>query len=102
MTGRRMWGLRGLAVLAVSSLATAGLLVTRAGAGSGSIPGVTDEAVTLGYITSETGVASSGLANADKSCIARVDAENAKGGVNGRQSPPRRTFAQHAWQDSNP
>jgi branched-chain amino acid transport system substrate-binding protein len=80
-----MWGLRGLAVLAVSSLATAGLLVTRAGAGSGSIPGVTDEAVTLGYITSETGVASSGLANADKSCRARVDAENAKGGVNGRK-----------------
>jgi branched-chain amino acid transport system substrate-binding protein len=74
-----------LAIAAGLSLATGGLLTVSAAAQSSSTPGVTDKAVTLGYITSETGVAASVLANADKSCKARVDAENAKGGVNGRK-----------------
>jgi branched-chain amino acid transport system substrate-binding protein len=74
-----------LAIAAGLSLATGGLLAAGAGAQSGETPGVTDKQVTLGYITSETGVAASVLANADKSCKARVDAENAKGGVNGRK-----------------
>jgi branched-chain amino acid transport system substrate-binding protein len=74
-----------LAVVAGLSLATAGLFTVSASAQSGNTPGVTDNEVTLGYITSETGVAASVLANADKSCKARVDAENAKGGVNGRK-----------------
>jgi branched-chain amino acid transport system substrate-binding protein len=74
-----------LAVVAGLSLATAGLFTVSASAQSGNTPGVTDKEVTLGYITSETGVAASVLANADKSCKARVDAENAKGGVNGRK-----------------
>lgn len=78
-------GLRILAVAAGLSLTTAGLLAAGAAAQSGETPGVTDKQVTLGYITSETGVAASVLANADKSCKARVDAENAKGGVNGRK-----------------
>src|SRR4029079_1974537 len=41
--------------------------------------------VTLGYISSQTGVAAATHKNAHKSCQARVDAENAKGGVHGRQ-----------------
>jgi branched-chain amino acid transport system substrate-binding protein len=67
------------------TVATAGLLSASAAAQSSDSTGVTDKQVTLGYITSETGVAASVLANADKSCKARVDAENAKGGVNGRK-----------------
>jgi branched-chain amino acid transport system substrate-binding protein len=67
------------------TVATAGLLSASAAAQYSDSTGVTDKQVTLGYITSETGVAASVLANADKSCKARVDAENAKGGVNGRK-----------------
>jgi branched-chain amino acid transport system substrate-binding protein len=48
-------------------------------------PGVTDKAVTIGYITSETGAASSIYSKSGKACQARVDAQNAKGGVNGRK-----------------
>ena len=39
----------------------------------------------LGYIFSETGVAGSTFENAGKACQARIDRENAKGGVNGRK-----------------
>jgi branched-chain amino acid transport system substrate-binding protein len=39
----------------------------------------------LGYISSQTGVAASTHRNAHTACKARVDAENAKGGVNGRK-----------------
>ena len=39
----------------------------------------------LGFISSETGAAASNFVGADKACKARVDAENAKGGVNGRK-----------------
>ena len=39
----------------------------------------------LGFISSETGAAASNFVGADKACEARVDAENAKGGVNGRK-----------------
>jgi len=47
--------------------------------------GVTAKDVTIGYITSQTGVAGSTFQNADKGCKARIDRENAKGGVNGRK-----------------
>src|SRR6185295_12687198 len=77
--------LRVVALAAGMTVATAGLLSASAAAQSSDSTGVTDKQVTLGYITSETGVAASVLANADKSCKARVDAENAKGGVNGRK-----------------
>src|SRR5947209_2077882 len=62
-----------------------GLAVGVAGAQSGSAPGVTDKAVTIGYISSQTGVAAATHKNAHKSCQARVDAQNAAGGVNGRK-----------------
>ena len=39
----------------------------------------------LGFIGSETGPASPNFAGTGKACQARVDAQNAKGGVNGRK-----------------
>src|SRR5436190_2976124 len=81
------WGRRAIALLAGVGLATAGLLstATAAGAQSGATPGLTAKDITLGYITSETGVAASASAGSTDGCKARVGAENAKGGVNGRK-----------------
>jgi ABC-type branched-subunit amino acid transport system substrate-binding protein len=69
-------------VLAVV-VATFGAL--QSSAQTASTPGVTDKAVTLGFINSQTGVAAPVVKNAHKACQARVGAENAKGGVNGRK-----------------
>ena len=82
---RKKYGLRAVAVVAALGMATVGVLSTGAGAQSGGDPGVTAKDVTLGYISSQTGVAAATHKNAHKSCQARVDAENAKGGVNGRK-----------------
>ena len=46
--------------------------------------GVTDNSVKLGFIWSGTGTGAVGFEDSAKACQARVDAENAKGGVNGR------------------
>jgi branched-chain amino acid transport system substrate-binding protein len=82
--GRR--GVRALAVTATLSVAAVGVFATGASAQSaGAAPGVTDKSVKIGFISSETGVAASNFVGADKACKARVDAENAKGGVNGRK-----------------
>jgi len=54
------------------------------GAGTND-PGVTDKTVKLGYIFSQTGVAGSTFKNSGKAFQARIDAQNAKGGVNGRK-----------------
>jgi branched-chain amino acid transport system substrate-binding protein len=79
------WGCRALAVAGALGLASGGLLATSATAQSGSAPGVTDKAITLGYLSSETGVAASASEGSAVGCKARVGAENAKGGVNGRK-----------------
>jgi branched-chain amino acid transport system substrate-binding protein len=81
----RKRGVRVVAVLAVVGMASVGVLTTGAGAQSSNDPGVSNKEVTLGYISSQTGVAAATHKNAHKSCMARVDAENAKGGVNGRK-----------------
>jgi len=81
--GRR--GLRAVAVVATLGVATVGGLATGASGQSESAPGVTNKAVKIGYISSESGVAAPNFVGADKACQARVDAENAKGGVNGRK-----------------
>ena len=39
----------------------------------------------IGFISSESGAAASNFVGADKACQARIDAENTKGGVNGRK-----------------
>src|SRR5690242_11721507 len=79
------WGHRVLAVGAVLGLTTGGALAVNAGAQASNAPGVTDKAVTLGYISSETGVAASASQGSQAGCKARIGAENAKGGVNGRK-----------------
>jgi branched-chain amino acid transport system substrate-binding protein len=67
-------------------VATIGLIASGAGAQSAtSTPGVTDKDITLGFISSQTGVASPIQKNSHNACQARVDAQNAKGGVNGRK-----------------
>ena len=76
---------RAVAAVAAVGLVSVGLVATGAGAQTGDTTGVTDKAVKLGYISSQTGVAAATHKNAHKSCQARVDAENAKGGVNGRK-----------------
>jgi branched-chain amino acid transport system substrate-binding protein len=77
--------LRAVAAVAAVGLISVGLVATGAGAQTGDSTGVTDDSVKLGYISSQTGVASSTHKNAHKSCQARVDAQNDKGGVNGRE-----------------
>ena len=46
--------------------------------------GVTDNLVKLGFIWAGTGVGASRVEDSASACQARVDAQNAKGGVNGR------------------
>jgi branched-chain amino acid transport system substrate-binding protein len=75
-------------VLAVSvamagALATSGL--SSAGAATTLEDGVTANSIKIGYIFSKTGVAGSTFLNADKGCRARIDRQNAQGGVNGRK-----------------
>jgi len=62
-----------------------GLTAGGAGAQAASTQGVTDTTVKLGFIGSESGVASPNFQGTGKACEARVDAQNAKGGVNGRK-----------------
>jgi len=82
---RSKGALRAIALAAIAGLAVTGLAATGAGAQTSSDPGVTDKDVTIGYISSQTGVAAATHKNAHKSCQARVGAQNAKGGVNGRK-----------------
>jgi branched-chain amino acid transport system substrate-binding protein len=62
-----------------------GLASGAAGAQSSSSEGVTSKSVKLGFIWSGTGVAAPNFQDSGKACEARVDAQNAKGGVNGRK-----------------
>jgi branched-chain amino acid transport system substrate-binding protein len=75
---------RAFSIVAVGVLGVA-LAGTAAGAQSGSVPGVSKDAVTLGFIWSGTGVAAPNFQDSGDACQARVDAQNAKGGVNGRK-----------------
>jgi branched-chain amino acid transport system substrate-binding protein len=65
-------------------MVTLGLTATSVVAGAAD-PGVTDTSVKFAYIYSETGQAGSVFKDGGKACQARVDAENAKGGVAGRK-----------------
>lgn len=62
-----------------SSSATSGAPLTA------SVPGISATTITLGYITSETGVASSTFADGPAAAQARIDLQNAQGGVDGRK-----------------
>jgi branched-chain amino acid transport system substrate-binding protein len=73
--------------LCAAAFATSGfaLVATNAGAQTTATPGVTKDAVKLGFIWSGTGVAAPNFQDSGDACQARVDAQNAKGGVNGRK-----------------
>jgi branched-chain amino acid transport system substrate-binding protein len=75
---------RALCAITVGALGI-GLTAGAAGAQASSAEGVTANSVKLGFIGSETGVASPNFQDTGKACQARVDAQNAKGGVNGRK-----------------
>ena len=67
-------------------MVAAGLVATSAaGAQTGDSPGVTAKDIKVGYIYSQSGVAGSTFAHAGDGFNARIKAENAKGGVNGRK-----------------
>ena len=84
MRYRHRGTVRALCAITVGALGI-GLTVGAAGAQSSSTEGVTAKSVKLGFIGSETGVASPNFEDTGKACQARVDAQNAKGGVNGRK-----------------
>jgi branched-chain amino acid transport system substrate-binding protein len=75
---------RALGALSVGILAI-GLAVGSAGAQTLNTQGVTNDSVKLGFIWSGTGAAAPNFQDSDKACQARVDAQNAQGGVNGRK-----------------
>lgn len=58
---------------------------TGGGGLTASAPGVTPTTITIGYITSQTGVASSTFADGPGGAQARVALQNARGGVDGRR-----------------
>src|SRR5689334_22227674 len=81
---RRSRAVTALCAVTVGALGI-GMTASIAGAQSSSSEGVTSNSVKLGYIGSDTGVASPNFEDSSKACQARVDAQNAKGGVNGRK-----------------
>ena len=83
-----------IGALVIAALVTAGIVApTAAGARTADTrtadaPGVTSNAIKVGYIFSKGGIAGSTFAHAGDGFNARIDAENAKGGVNGRKIDP--------------
>jgi branched-chain amino acid transport system substrate-binding protein len=77
------WRANAIGLLAAVATVTLGLS-SIAGAAS-SAPGVTSKTITIGYITSLTGFASSTFADGAEGAMARIDQQNAAGGVDGRK-----------------
>ena len=75
---------RALGAVSVGVLAVA-LSVGPAGAQTLNTQGVDNNSVKLGFIWSGSGTAAPNFQDSDKACKARVDAQNAQGGVNGRK-----------------
>jgi branched-chain amino acid transport system substrate-binding protein len=83
---------RALLAAVVLSLAAAGCASSAKTSGDTSSPGssasdvgVTPTTIKVGYISSQTGIASSTSAGAVEGAIARFDLQNAEGGVHGRK-----------------
>jgi branched-chain amino acid transport system substrate-binding protein len=78
---------RASAIVVVGMLGTLGITFagTSAGAQTLETQGVDKKSVKLGFIWSGTGVAAPNFADSGDACKARVEAQNAKGGVNGRK-----------------
>jgi branched-chain amino acid transport system substrate-binding protein len=64
---------------------TVGSSGSSSGSNTASAPGVTKDSITIGFITSATGNASSTFADSAKGAEARFNALNAAGGINGRK-----------------
>jgi branched-chain amino acid transport system substrate-binding protein len=77
----------GLAALVGVVLGPGGAIEASASSGglTASAPGVTPKTITIGFITSETGVASSTFTDSALGAQVRIDAQNAAGGVDGRK-----------------
>jgi branched-chain amino acid transport system substrate-binding protein len=73
----------GVVAAGVLTIALAG--TTAASAQASKTQGVSKDAVTLGFIWSGTGVAAPNFEDSGDACKARVEAQNAKGGINGRK-----------------
>ena len=76
--------------LAVAAMATMGVALGSAGAAGAagdkaSAPGITASQVTIGLDTSLTGPAAANFNGAQQGAQARIDLQNAEGGVNGRK-----------------
>ena len=77
---------RALVAIALTGLVSTGLFASAAGgAQAGDAPGVSADTVNLGYIFSGSGLASATHRHAGDACKARIGAQNAEGGVHGRQ-----------------
>jgi branched-chain amino acid transport system substrate-binding protein len=85
MHGKR----RGRVAIGVGLVAALATMAAASGVGGAAVraadPGVTDKSVTIGYIYPATGVAASISQNGLKAFQARIDRQNAQGGVNGRK-----------------
>jgi branched-chain amino acid transport system substrate-binding protein len=73
-----------LAVLA-TSIALFAVGSTGAAAASASAPGITSNQITIGLVTSQTGLAAANFNGAIQGAQARFDLQNAQGGVHGRK-----------------
>lgn len=81
-------GGRTITRIAAAGVVGALTLATAAGVANGQAspaPGVTKKAITIGYLYTGTGLAASSFAGSDGAFQARIDRENANGGVNGRK-----------------
>lgn len=79
---------RGFRSIAFGLAALIGVVFVPGGAADAagvSAPGVTAKTITIGFITSETGVASSTFLDSALGAQVRIDAQNAAGGVDGRK-----------------
>jgi branched-chain amino acid transport system substrate-binding protein len=74
-------------LLTITTVAVASIAVTAVGAGaqSSNAQGVSADTVKLGFIWPGTGPGAPNFEDSAKACQARVGAQNAKGGVNGRK-----------------
>jgi branched-chain amino acid transport system substrate-binding protein len=75
----------GVVLVMASTLGVLGLVSTSAGAQASGDPGVTSDSIKVGYIWNETGVAATSFVGAGPGFQARIDRQNAEGGVNGRK-----------------
>ena len=75
---------RATSVAALAAMACIGMGMSNVSAATNA-PGVSDNAVKIGFISAQTGAAASVGKNSAGACKARVDAQNASGGVNGRK-----------------